>query len=194
MTEICLVRHGETLWNRESRLQGSKDVPLSEAGIEQARIAADQLSKETWDVLYSSDLSRAKQTAEHVNEQLKVTHFIEPGLRERNYGILEGMTRAEIDAQYPGALSDPTQHQIPGLETYEELRQRIKKSVESIAKRHDGKRILIVTHGGSINAFLHAITGKRAERIGNTAITRVRFDNARWYVDCINDCSHLNVN
>ncbi|WP_018132446.1 histidine phosphatase family protein [Effusibacillus pohliae] len=191
MTEICLVRHGETLWNRQARLQGSQDIPLSDIGIEQARTAAAHLSKERWDLLYSSDLSRAKHTAECINQRLNVPHYLEPGLRERNYGSLEGMTRDEIEARYPGVLSQPDQHPIPGLETYEALSQRVRETVESIAQRHPGKRILIVTHGGTINAFLHAITGQRAGAIDNTAITRVRYDCGRWLVDCINDCSHL---
>ena len=191
MTEVCLVRHGETLWNREARLQGSQDIPLSDTGIVQARLAADLLSKEAWDLLYSSDLTRAKHTAEHLNERIRVPHYLEPGLRERNYGPLEGMTRPEIDQKYPGILARSQEHQIPGLETYEELRQRVKETIETIARRHPGKRILVVTHGGTINAFLHAITGQRPEGIENTSVTRLRFDNSRWFVDCINDCSHL---
>jgi broad specificity phosphatase PhoE len=101
------------------------------------------------------------------------------------------MTRSEIDCKFPGLLSHTCEHQIPGLESYEQLGQRVKKTIESIAKRHPGKKILIVTHGGTINAFLHAVTGKREDRIGNTAITRIRYDNEIWYVDCINDCFHL---
>ncbi|GAX90895.1 histidine phosphatase family protein [Effusibacillus lacus] len=193
MTEICLVRHGETLWNREARLQGSKDIPLSEVGIAQARIVADQLSKENWDLIYSSDLLRAKRTAEYIGEKINVPHLLDSGLRERNYGLLEGMTRAEIEEQYPGVLTHPHQHQIPGLETFEALSQRVKETMESIANRHFGKKILVVTHGGTINAFLHSVTGQRSDRIENTSITRTRYDRFRWYIDCINDCAHLNV-
>lgn len=191
MTELCLVRHGETLWNREARLQGSKDIPLSDIGIQQVKMAAERLSKEAWDLIYSSDLSRAKNTAEHLNEQLKIPHYLEPGLRERNYGMLEGMTRDEIDARYPGLLSHTSESTVEGLESYEALSQRVKETVEAIARSHHGKRILIVTHGGTINAFLHAISGSRAERIGNTAITRVLYDNSNWIVNCVNDYSHL---
>ncbi|BCJ85936.1 histidine phosphatase family protein [Effusibacillus dendaii] len=191
MTEICLVRHGETAWNREARMQGSQDTPLSEVGIRQARIAAAQLAKESWDVIYSSDLSRAKHTAEEANEHLQIPHYVEKGLRERSYGILEGMIRSDIEQMYPGVFSGETNHEIAGLESFESLSQRVKDTIETIARRHPGQRILIFTHGGTINAFLHAITGQKAGKIGNTAITRVRFDNQEWYVDCVNDCSHL---
>lgn len=191
MTEICLVRHGETLWNREARLQGSQDIPLSDLGIKQARIAAEHLSKEPWDLLYSSDLSRAKRTADYLNERIGVPHYLEPGLRERGYGLLEGMTRGEIESRFPGVLSSPNEHRIPGLESCDALRRRVKETIESIVLRHPGKRILIVTHGGTINAFLYSITGKQTERIENTGLTRIRYKRPNWYVVCINDCSHL---
>lgn len=191
MTEVCLVRHGETLWNREFRIQGSQDIPLSKLGIMQARTVAGRLSKETWHFLYSSDLTRAKHTAEQLNELLGLPHHVEPGLRERNFGPLEGMTRTEIEFQYPNLpypLHDPS---IPGVESYESLMQRVKETIESIARRHLGKRVLIVSHGGSINAFLHSVTGQRNNRIENTALTRLRFDGNDWHVECINDHQHL---
>jgi broad specificity phosphatase PhoE len=157
----------------------------------QARTVAGRLSKETWHILYSSDLSRAKHTAEHLNEHLGVPHHVEPGLRERNFGPLEGMTRTEIDSQYPNVLHHPHAPSIPGIESYEALMQRVKETIESIARRHFGKRVLIVSHGGTINAFLHSVTGQRNNRIENTAITRLRFDGTDWHVDCINDHQHL---
>lgn len=192
MTEICLVRHGETLWNREFRLQGAKDIPLSEIGIAQAQAAASRLSKENWDILYSSDLSRAKVTAEHLNLDLGIPHYIEAGLRERNFGPLEGMKREDIEQKYPNVLHHSAGEQvISGVESYEALCQRVQETIKTIACRHVGKKILIVSHGASINAFLHMVTGQRLNRIENTALTRLRYDGKNWYVDCINDCHHL---
>lgn len=191
VTEVCLVRHGETEWNRQARLQGSMDIPLSDIGIAQAKKAAKRLALEKWDVIFSSNLIRARHTAEHINELVQVDILEDAGLRERMYGTLEGMTRAEIEALYPNLFVNPQMHEVAGLESYEQLSERIRQTVENIAVHHAGKKILIVTHGGAINAFLHAVTGKRADKIGNTSISRAIFNGSDWYIDCINDCTHL---
>lgn len=191
-TTFCLVRHGETVWNRENRLQGTKDIQLSKIGIEQAKAAAKRLQQDHWDMIVSSDLSRAIDTARIINENLGIDHFVEPRLRERNFGILEGKTRDEIINEYPGAF-DPEDHpELPGLENFKKVGIRIRATLEKMARQHPGKEILIVSHGSSINAFLYVITGIRPERIGNTSLTTVTYlGKHKWIVDSVNDTSHL---
>src|SRR5882762_1657252 len=92
---LCLVRHGETAWNAEGRVQGQLDVPLSETGLEQARAVARVLSKETFSAIYSSDLTRARQTAQPIADLLKQEIFLKESLRERHYGAFQGMTYPE---------------------------------------------------------------------------------------------------
>ncbi|GIM44572.1 phosphoglycerate mutase [Collibacillus ludicampi] len=192
-TEICLVRHGETPWNKETRLQGSQDIALSPLGILQAKTVAERLRNESWHAIYSSDLTRAYDTAKYIRSAvgLSIPHHVDKRLRERHYGTLEGMTRAEILQLYPDFHLPDDEVVIPGVETHADLRQRVYQAIHEVATLHRGKRIIIVSHGGSIHAFLYKITGRLPERIGNTAITRITWEDGKWYTHSINDTSHL---
>src|SRR5262245_31004846 len=101
MTEILLIRHGETLWNREARMQGQNDSPLTETGLEQARKLARRLKTVAFTTLYSSDLGRAHQTARCIAEETGHEIVANEGLRERCFGIFEGLTNAEIQVKHP---------------------------------------------------------------------------------------------
>lgn len=157
MTTLLLVRHGETDWNAEGRLQGHTDRPLNETGRRQARELAERLSGERIDAIYASDLSRAKETAEIVGEHLGLTVVIDSDLREKNWGSWEGLTGDErVHVEFEG-------------ESTEEHRARIVGAVKRIAERHPGQRIVVVTHGGSlrrIQAAAHGVAGAVVDNCG----------------------------
>jgi broad specificity phosphatase PhoE len=158
VTTLLLVRHGETDWNAEGRLQGHTDRPLNETGRRQARELADRLAGERVDAIYASDLSRAKETAEIVGERLGLTVVIDPDLREKNWGNWEGLTGDErVHVEFEG-------------ETTEAHRDRIVRAVRRIAERHPEQRIVIVTHGGSLRRIQAAANGVADPVIDNCAV------------------------
>jgi broad specificity phosphatase PhoE len=147
VTTLLLVRHGETDWNAEGRLQGQTDRPLNEFGRSQARALAEELDGERYDAIYSSDLARARETAEIVGERLDVPVVLDPELREKDWGTWEGLTAVERDrVEFVG-------------ESTEEHRQRILHALERIAERHPDGRVLVVTHGGSMRRVQTAALG-----------------------------------
>ena len=138
MTTLLLVRHGETDWNADGRLQGHTDRPLSEFGRRQARQLADDLEDEEIEAIYASDLARARETAEIVGERLGLPVVLDPDLREKDWGTWEGLTAVERD-----------QVEFVG-ESTEAHRERILRALRRISQRHPGGRVLAVTHGGSM--------------------------------------------
>ena len=139
MTTLLLVRHGETDWNAERRWQGHADVPLNDRGREQARALAEQLAGEQIDAIYTSDLSRARVTADAVGTRLGVEVVTDPDLREIDVGAIEGLTAEEAKA-FEGWQGEP-------IEAHAE---RVLRAVQRIAERHPDGRVLVVTHGGSM--------------------------------------------
>lgn len=196
-TRITLIRHGETVWNRELRMQGSQDIPLSDAGVEQARALADRLTREdTYHHIYSSRLQRAHKTAAAVAEALRIPHTVHDDLRERSFGELEGLTRPDILERYPDFFSPGQTYEVPGLETFEQVRDRAHRAVGDIVKKHPGEHVILVSHGGTINAFLHAISdgayGTGVNKLGNTSVTKViREHDGVWTIDTVNCTKHL---
>ena len=138
MTELLLVRHGETDWNAAGRLQGHTDRPLSDYGREQARRLADELAGEELDAIYASDLARARETAEIVGETLRLPVVLDADLREKDWGTWEGLTSTErLDIELVGESTE--QHQ-----------ERMLAALRRIAAKHPHGRVLVVTHGGSM--------------------------------------------
>ena len=138
MTTLLLVRHGETDWNADGRLQGQTDRPLSEDGRRQARQLADELASEELEAIYASDLSRARETAEIVGERVGLATVLDPDLREKDWGTWEGLTAVERDrVEFVG-------------ESTEAHQERTLRALQRIAERHPGGRVLVVTHGGSM--------------------------------------------
>ncbi|MCU1542335.1 MAG: histidine phosphatase family protein [Microbacteriaceae bacterium] len=147
MTTIYLVRHGETDWNRERRIQGSTDIPLNDTGRAQAAAAGELLARREWDGVYASPLSRAFETAEIIAARLGLpAPSPAPDLVERNYGEAEGMTGDDIDARFTGP--------IPGRETRDEVAARAIPAIIALAESHPGESIVIVSHGGVIRTVL----------------------------------------
>ena len=148
MTTLLLVRHGETDWNADGRLQGHTDRPLSDYGRRQARKLAAELCGEEIEAIYSSDLARARETAEIVGEQLGLPIELDPELREKDWGNWEGLTAVERDrVEFAG-------------ESTEAHQQRMLRALRRIAERHSGDgRVLVVTHGGSVRRVQAAAMG-----------------------------------
>jgi broad specificity phosphatase PhoE len=176
------VRHGETDWNRERRFQGHADPPLNETGREQAHALAAELAGEQIDVVYTSDLVRARETAEIIAARLGTEVVPLPELREIDVGDWEGLSWPEIEERFPeGARA----WHVNGAgwesgETYDELRERIVPALLRIARRHPAERVLVVGHGGTIRATRAFIEGvsvpesrSRSRPIGNCEVFRV---------------------
>jgi broad specificity phosphatase PhoE len=156
VTRIHLVRHGETQWNRELRWQGHSDPPLNEQGREQARRLATALASTSFAAIYSSDLRRASETAEIVARRLGLPVRVDPALREIDIGSWEGFTLRELESRFPQAVArweETGEHGWENGETHEEMFTRAREAVRSIAARHDGEDVLVISHGGPIRAL-----------------------------------------
>ncbi|MSO95900.1 MAG: histidine phosphatase family protein [Thermoleophilia bacterium] len=150
MTEILLVRHGETDWNLERRVQGQTDIPLNATGIAQAHALADALAGEDLVAVVTSDLTRARDTAAIVAAQQRLTVFIDAGLREKDFGSWEGLTDTEISSRFPEAIEG----NWGDGETSEAVATRAIAAVERIRTLHPTGPVLVVSHGGPLRAVL----------------------------------------
>jgi probable phosphoglycerate mutase len=167
VTTILLARHGETDWNRERRLQGSSDTKLNELGRSQARELAATLADVDLTAVYSSDLRRARETAEIVAASKGLTVHVDRDLRERSFGRWEGLTRGEIAKRFPGLDHDG--------ENDEEVRRRVLAAVRRIVEAHPGSQVLVVSHGSALNTLWHHASGQRLERWGNGVVYQLAF-------------------
>ncbi len=167
-TTIVLVRHGETDWNRDHRVQGHTDVPLNQEGRRQARALADLLDGHVFDAVYSSDLSRALETATILAEPRSLQVRTRAALREKDFGTWEGLTRSEVRERFrdrrPGGRGD--------AETTEEMAARTVDAILGIASAHSGETVLVITHRGPLRAALHHC-GAEDGRVGNCEFVRV---------------------
>jgi broad specificity phosphatase PhoE len=165
MTEILLVRHGETDWNAAGRLQGHTDRPLSDYGRKQARRLAEELAAEEFDAIYASDLARARETAEIVAELLHLPVGLDPDLREKNWGTWEGLTSTErLDVELVGESTE--QHQ-----------RRMLAALGRIAAKHPYGRVLVVTHGGSMRRVQTEALGFALPVVENCGIWACGWEN-----------------
>lgn len=203
MTRLYLVRHGETEWNKASRIQGRTDTDLSSLGVEQANKLAERLSSEAIDVIYSSSLKRAMKTAGIIARSKGCTLYETEAYHEIRLGPWEGMTMSEIQEKYSEHLltykEDPVNFKLPGAETFAELTERTYRALIEIVSMHKGKNILIVSHGTAIKAAIIRILGIEMNnyikfKIDNASISIIDFydDNAdKPVVFCLNDTCHL---
>lgn len=192
------MRHGETEWNQQNRYQGQTDVALNEKGCQQARLAARRLAKLTLHAAYSSDLKRARECAEIIAAPHRLQVNVLPGLRERNFGELEGLTRAQAQRRPWWKAFEESDAAIapPGGESRPQMRRRVLKCIEGIIASHRGQNILIVTHGGpvaqTIGTFLGLPPKKRvAVRLDNCSITLIGVEGERKRLLLLNDAGHL---
>ncbi len=170
MTVFALVRHGETDWNRERRIQGSTDIPLNETGREQARATGELLSSRRWTGLVASPLSRAAETARLIGAAVGLGEpELEPRLAERDYGEAEGLTGPEIDALFPDGAD------VPGREPREAVAERVVAALHDLAARHPGEAVIVVAHGGVIRSVLETVApGRHREPITNGSVHSFR--------------------
>ena len=181
-TRIIAIRHGETAWNVDTRIQGHLDIPLNDTGLWQARQVARALAGEPLSAIYASDLQRAHTTARAIAETTGAPLVPEPALRERSFGELEGRTFAEIEAELPEQARrwrqrDP--HFAPeGGETLVQLRERIAATTHRLAAQHTGGLVVLVAHGGVLDVLYRLATGQelqapRTWQLANAAINRL---------------------
>jgi 2,3-bisphosphoglycerate-dependent phosphoglycerate mutase len=168
MATLLLVRHGETDWNAEGRLQGHTDRPLNEYGRAQAEKLARQLEGDGIAAIYASDLVRARETAEILARRLGVAVTVDPDLREKNWGNWEGLTPDErLHVEYEG-------------ETTEEHRERTLRAVERIALAHPTDRVVVVTHGGSMRRIQAAVAGAALPVVENCGVWAVAHEDGTF--------------
>ena len=198
-TTLCLVRHGETPWNAERRLQGHLDIPLNEHGRAQARATAAMLEGKRFDAIYSSDLVRAVETAHSITGGVAPVAL--QALRERHYGSFQGMTYAEAKSSLPEAYAafearNPSFEFPGGGESLLAFRRRVEGAMQSITRRHAGQRVLIVTHGGVLDIVHRLVTGKPLEaprdfKIPNAALNWVGHGPEGWALIAWAEAGHL---
>lgn len=185
-TTLCLVRHGESTWNAQRRIQGQLDPPLSPLGRRQAELVAERLAKEPWSALYASDLKRAYQTAEAIARATGLPVRKERLLREQGQGKREGLLLDDANRLYP----DPDAPEV-GRETIDALRLRAHTIFTRIRDAHSGERVIVVAHGALMRAFLRSLFDGLDELvIPNTACTLLHW-NGDWHLDYLADASHL---
>lgn len=199
-TTFVLVRHGETAWNAEGRIQGHLDIPLNEIGLAQADAVGRRLGIQNFNAIYSSDLVRAYRTASPVVTNPEIDIILDRRLRERHLGVLQGLTGDEAATRQPDAWrafkSRDADLTLAGGETLGEFSRRVVEFVEDIFDKHDGGQILIVTHGGVLDAAYRLATGMplsaiRDFPIYNASVNVISHANGRWKIESWGDVSHL---
>jgi len=203
-TRLYALRHGETEWNVETRIQGNLNICLNDKGHEQAARLGAALAKrhqhEPITAIYSSDLWRAYDTALAISKAIGIPVVTDEGLRERGFGFFEGMSYAEIEAKHPEMSArwrarDP--HFCPeGGESLTQFRDRILTASQAITARHAGEQIVVVAHGGVLDVLYRAANGleiqaKRDWNLGNAVINRLSWVPTTFSMVSWNDTSHL---
>jgi probable phosphoglycerate mutase/uncharacterized phosphatase len=192
---VYLVRHGETDWNAQRLIQGHSDIPLNERGREQARRLAARLKNFPITQVCSSDLQRAFYTASAVAELLGLSVCCHTELRERNYGDLEGKDYRTIREQFPDFDPWTDTESKYNVETFPAMQQRGIACLTNILQESDAEHILVVSHGGLINAMLHHMSeglhGTGKTKLVNTSLNHIQYDNETWMVHTVNDGTHL---
>ena len=199
-TKVIAVRHGETQWNLEGRFQGQLDSPLTKNGLSQAKAVAKTLSTHNVSLIYSSDLGRALQTAEQISEATDIDILTDNRLRERHFGIFQGMTESDMRASMPDEINNPKHRDpdyiIPEGESMRQASQRGVSCISEIVQNHPGETIVVVTHGGILESFFRYVIGipfeaPRMYKIWNTGLNIFSHSNGRWELLTFGNISHL---
>jgi probable phosphoglycerate mutase len=200
LTRIVAIRHGETDWNVSTRIQGQLDVGLNGTGRWQARRVASALADDALDAVYASDLSRAHETASALAASQGLTVQLDRGLRERAFGVFEGLTFTEIEQRFPEQALRWRRREAdfgpPGGEVLATFFDRVVASVIALADRHRGEHIAIVTHGGVLDALYRAASGlsldaPRSWQVANATINRLLCGDGGLTLVGWNDHFHL---
>jgi probable phosphoglycerate mutase len=203
-TRILAIRHGETTWNVDTRLQGHLDIPLNDVGLRQAKhLASAMADREAVDAIYASDLSRAHATAQAIAQATGLTVSTHAGLRERHFGSFQGRTYAEVETQFPEHAwhwrkRTPDWSPPEGGESLLALRERIVRTVEELAARHTGQQIVMVAHGGVLDILYRAATrlelqAPRTWQLTNTAVNRLLWTPQGLSLVGWGDTTHLDA-
>ena len=195
-----LVRHGQSTWNREHRIQGQLDPPLSTEGRRQAELVGRRLAGRRIEGFYASDLKRAWETAQAIGAAIGHAPEASPGLREIYLGEWEGLRTDELAQRFPDAWArwneEPDWDLVPGGEGAEPFESRVAAALDAIFERHTHGDVLVVTHGGVIQVALHRVVGRPSHglfpfKIQNASISVVEKRDGRMIIDGSNDIGHL---
>jgi probable phosphoglycerate mutase len=202
--KIILIRHGETAWNAERRLQGHLDIPLNAEGERQARLLAGALAAEPIDLIVSSDLQRARQTAQAVATPRGMPLHVEPGLRERCYGGFEGLLYSEIEQRFPAEFAAWQARDVDAVlpsgkncgETFRQFYTRSTDAILGLARSHPGQTIAMVAHGGVLECAYRMALGLPLEtprdfKVFNASINRFHMEEGRLLLDSWGEVEHL---
>ncbi len=190
-TRICMIRHGETAWNAEGRVQGQLDIPLNDVGRAQARATAEALAGHDFTAIYCSDLSRVRQTAEPTARKLALPVSYDAALRERHYGMFERLTYVEVKEKFPVEYArfrdkDPD-FDFQGGESLRGFNERSLTAVGQVIEKHRGEQVLVFTHGGVLEmVYRHAravgLSSTRDFEIPNAGINWLEILEQQWKV------------
>lgn len=199
-TRICLVRHGETEWNAARRIQGQIDIDLNPTGLRQAEAAGRWLKEAGIVALYSSDLKRAWATAQAIGAALGLIPNAVPEMRERRYGVFEGLTYDEAKANHPdGYAAFEGRNADYAFENGESLKAmfaRVTGRLQAIAAAHPGQNVAVVLHGGVLDIINRFVRGNSLETprdflIPNAGLNWIAVDNGRWHLETWGETAHL---
>jgi len=202
-TRLCLIRHGETAWNAEKRLQGHIDIPLNTRGEIQARQMAQALkdAKLNFDVLFTSDLKRAIDTSAAVVQLFGVVAQVDSNLRERHFGSLQGLSINEAPLLRPDIwqahISRDLGHELEGGESIRQFALRVQRALDRIEEQHPGKTVLMVSHGGTLDmmyriASNQALSTQRVVSVPNASLNWLTHRlGSGWVVEQWADTRHL---
>lgn len=187
--KICLVRHGETDWNVLGKLQGKTDIPLNQKGKEHAEKCGNSLKNSNWDLIVSSPLRRAKETAIVINNSINAPIIIMDAFKERDYGIAEGMDLKQRLLKFPDK-------QYPMKEPRNSLNERVLTGMrELVTNFTDSNKLIVVSHGSIINTILSILSngkiGSGKTILDNGSISEIYYQNKRWEIKNFNQTGHL---
>ncbi|WP_058485435.1 histidine phosphatase family protein [Defluviitalea phaphyphila] len=201
MIKLYLIRHGETEWNLKHKYQGSTDVPLNDIGKKQALAIANRMEKYEIDAIYSSDLSRAYETANCIGNIKKLKVKVLPQLREINFGEWEGYTSSELKKiygeEYKKFLLEPHKYTFPGEGSLKAVQMRLKEAIKIITSEHSSGNFIIVSHGAALKILIMTLLNidlslYRKFWLGNVSLSIIeKKDNDDWILSLLNDTSHL---
>ena len=200
ITRLCLVRHGETEWNAARRIQGQIDIGLNETGLRQAEAAGRWLKMAGIMALYSSDLKRARTTAEAIGQALGLVPVLVPEMRERRYGTFEGLTYDEAKVKYPEGYAAfegrNADYSFENGESLHAMFERVTSRLKEIAAAHAGQNVVVVLHGGVLDIINRFARGNSLEAprdflIPNAGLNWIAAVDGKWHIETWGETAHL---
>lgn len=200
-TQLIVIRHGETEWNVRGIWQGQQNSPLTDQGMRQAEAVAERLREFPIAAVYASDLGRCIQSAQPTVDALELKLSLDERLRERAFGVLEGMDKQESQRRFPGIWEELGRKDIDfapqGGESLRQKQERFEAVFVDLAKRHEGQCIAVFTHGGGVDALVRmvlnlSLSAERKYTLWNSALNVVTWEKQHWTLDTLGDVAHLN--